>query len=87
MLYAGSPVNANKRSCSSTVRKPIDRFHVTSQLFPPPVSRKVLADLLSLSLKACGLDSTRYKGQSFRIGAASFAAERLGLGLGLVRVS
>ena len=30
------------------------------------------------------MDSTRYKGQSFRIGAASFAAERLGLGLGLV---
>ena len=41
-----------------------------------PVSRKFFADLLSLSLKACGLDSTRYKGHSFRIGAASFAAER-----------
>ena len=40
-----------------------------------PVSRKFFADLLSLSLKACGLDSTRYKGHSFRIGAASFAAE------------
>ena len=41
-----------------------------------PVSRKIFADLLSRSLKACGLDSTRYKGHSFRIGAASFAAER-----------
>ena len=41
-----------------------------------PVSRKFFADLLSLSLKACGRDSTRYKGHSFRIGAASFAAER-----------
>ena len=41
-----------------------------------PVSRTHFADLLSLSLKACGLDSTRYKGHSFRIGAASFAAER-----------
>ena len=41
-----------------------------------PVSRKFFADLLSLSLKACRLDSTRYKGHSFRIGAASFAAER-----------
>ena len=41
-----------------------------------PVSRKFFADLLSASLKACGLDSTRYKGRSFRIGAASFAAER-----------
>ena len=41
-----------------------------------PVSRKFFADLHSPSLKACGLDSTRYKGHSFRIGAASFAAER-----------
>lgn len=41
-----------------------------------PVSRTIFAELLSLSLKACGLDSTRYKGHSFRIGAASFAAER-----------
>ena len=41
-----------------------------------PVSRTHFAELLSLSLKACGLDSTRYKGHSFRIGAASFAAER-----------
>lgn len=41
-----------------------------------PVSRIFFADLLSLSLKACGLDSTRYKGHSFRIGTASFAAER-----------
>ena len=41
-----------------------------------PVSRTNFAELLSLSLKACGLDSTCYKGHSFRIGAASFAAER-----------
>ena len=40
-----------------------------------PVSRKIFADLLSLSLKSCGLDSRRYKGHSFRIGAASLAAE------------
>ena len=31
---------------------------------------------MSLSLKAFGLDSTRYKSHSFRISAASFAAER-----------
>lgn len=41
-----------------------------------PVSRTNFAELLSLSLNACGLDSTCYKGHSFRIGAASFAAER-----------
>ena len=41
-----------------------------------PVSRNFFADLLSLSLKACGLDSTHYKGHSFHIGAASFAAQR-----------
>ena len=41
-----------------------------------PVTRTNFAELLSLVLKACGLDSTRYKGHSFRIGAASYAAER-----------
>jgi len=40
-----------------------------------PVSHIHFAELLSLSLKACGLNSTCYKGHSFRIGAASFAAE------------
>ena len=40
-----------------------------------PVSRTIFAELLSLFLRACGLDSTRYKGHSFRIGAASFAAD------------
>lgn len=41
-----------------------------------PVSRAIFAELLSLPWKACGLDSTRYKSHSFRIGASSFAAER-----------
>ena len=41
-----------------------------------PVSRTNFAELLSLSLKACGLDFTRFKGHSFRIGAEPFAAER-----------
>ena len=41
-----------------------------------PVSRTNFGELLALSLKACGLDSTRYKGHRFCIGAASFAAER-----------
>ena len=41
-----------------------------------PVSQTIFAELLSLSLRACGLDSTRYKGHSFRIGAASFAADQ-----------
>ena len=35
-----------------------------------PVSRTIFAELLSLSLKACRLDSARYKGHIFRIGAA-----------------
>ena len=48
-----------------------------------PVPRNLFADLLSISLKACGLDSTCYKGHSFRIGAASFAAERVCLMLRL----
>ena len=41
-----------------------------------PFPRKVSADLLSLSLTTCELDSTRYKDPSFLIGAASFTAER-----------
>ena len=39
------------------------------------VSRKLFADHLALTFRSCGLDSTRYKGHSFRIGAATFAAE------------
>ena len=30
---------------------------------------------LSLAIKYCGLDPSRYKGHSFRIGAASLAAD------------
>ena len=41
-----------------------------------PVSRTSFSSLLSLTLQSCGLDPTRYKGHSFRIGAASFAADR-----------
>ena len=39
-----------------------------------PVSRTAFTDQLSLTFKTCGLDPTRYKGHSFRIGAASYAA-------------
>lgn len=40
-----------------------------------PVSRAILIDKLSMTIKYCGLDPSRYKGHSFRIGAASFAAD------------
>ena len=36
-----------------------------------PVSRKLFKDQLSLAVHYCGLDPQRYKGHSFRIGAAS----------------
>ena len=39
------------------------------------VARKTFTDNLALTFSACGLDSTKYKGHSFRIGAATFAAE------------
>lgn len=39
------------------------------------VSRKLFTDYLALIFKTCGLDPTKYKGHSFRIGAATFAAE------------
>lgn len=40
-----------------------------------PVSRTIFIDKLSMAIKYCGLDPSRYKGHSFRIGAASYAAE------------
>jgi hypothetical protein len=39
------------------------------------VSRKTFSDFLSLVFRSCGLDSSKYKGHSFRIGAATFAAD------------
>lgn len=39
------------------------------------VSRKQFTEFLAIIFRACGLDSTKYKGHSFRIGAATFAAE------------
>ena len=40
------------------------------------VTRKYFCDLLTGAIKRCGLNPSRYKGHSFRIGAASDAAER-----------
>lgn len=40
-----------------------------------PVPRAIFIDKLSMAIKYCGLDPSRYKGHSFRIGAASFAAD------------
>lgn len=41
-----------------------------------PVQRQYFCGLLTMAIRLCGLDPTRYKGHSFRIGAASHAAER-----------
>ena len=41
-----------------------------------PVSRTTFTDQLSLALKFCGFNPVRYKGHSFRIGAASYVADR-----------
>ena len=41
-----------------------------------PVSRSWFSTELSFAIKLCGLNPSVYKGQSFRIGAASHAAER-----------
>jgi len=41
-----------------------------------PITRKYFCDLLALAIKQCGLNPARYKGHSFRIGAASHAAGR-----------
>ena len=39
------------------------------------VSRKIFTDYLALIFRTCGLDPAKYKGHSFRIGAATLAAE------------
>lgn len=41
-----------------------------------PITRNIFVEKLSWAVKSCGLDSSRYKGHSFRIGAASYAADR-----------
>ena len=41
-----------------------------------PVTRDAFALQLSEAIRFCGLDPARYKGHSFRIGAASYAAEQ-----------
>ena len=41
-----------------------------------PVPRAVFTEKLSMALKFSGLDPTRYKGHSFRIGAATHAADK-----------
>lgn len=41
-----------------------------------PVSRAYFSSKLSIVLKSCSLDPSRYKGHSFRIGAASHAASK-----------
>ena len=40
-----------------------------------PVSRAIFIDKLSMAIKYCGLDPSRYKGHNFRIGTASYAAD------------
>ena len=39
------------------------------------VSRQMFTDYLALIFRTCSLDPAKYKGRSFRIGAATLAAE------------
>lgn len=41
-----------------------------------PVTREIFSVKLTAAIRQCGLDPSRYKGHSFRIGAASYAAEQ-----------
>ena len=47
-------------------------FHTLDGL---PVSRAIFTTHLAMVFTQCGLDPSKYKGNSFRIGAASYAAE------------
>jgi hypothetical protein len=40
-----------------------------------PITRDCFSNYLALTIKHCGLDLARYKGDSFRIGAGSYAAK------------
>ena len=60
-----------------TLRGPVDGALFKS-LEGRSISRTFFTELLSLAVRGCGLDPTKYKGHSFRIkggGRASFAAE------------
>ena len=57
-----------------SLRGPVDGALFQS-LDGRPISRSFFTELLSLAVRSCGLDPTKYKGHSFRIGGASFAAE------------
>lgn len=56
------------------------RVHKPGHLFQmpngSPVPRSIFTEKLSTALKFCGLDPSRYKGHSFRIGAATHAADK-----------
>ena len=41
-----------------------------------PISHSQFSKLLNCCIKACNLDPSRYKGHSFRIGAATYAAQQ-----------
>ena len=41
-----------------------------------PITHNIFIEQLSWAVKSCGLDSSRYKGHSFRIGATSYGTDR-----------
>ena len=65
------PVETLLRYCSARGSVPGPLFQ---HLNGVPVTRTEFDEWLAGVIKYCGLDSTRYKGHSFRIGAASHAA-------------
>ena len=89
--YYGNAIRANVKPGKLTAQQQkeqmtvmLDYLHLRGHRPGPlfitmdggPVSRAVFTEKLSQSIKFCGLDPSRNKGHSFRIGAASHAAER-----------
>lgn len=66
------PVNILLQYLSLRGSKPGPLFVLVDGL---PVTQAFFSDKLSMAIKYCGLDPSRYKGHSFRIGAASHAAD------------
>ena len=73
----------SRRSDICPVQSLLDYFSVRDSSNGPlfqlssgnPVPRTLFTIFLASVFRACGLDSSKYKGHSFRIGAATFAAE------------
>ena len=78
------PLRSHSCTTSTATTSPLFRWSCNVSLLSAPfnlssiipVHRQYFCGLLTTAIKRCGLNPARYKGHSFRIGAASHATER-----------